>query len=375
VPATVNRPDDLVEANSKLAVGGAIVGFVAAIPGIAILKLFSAAVLLRVDIAVFLLCALSAVRLQARPSTPPVDSTPRPESQPATDSSRHAVARPLAPGALQAAAVATGDLRFTVGFMTFLVAFGFRRNHAPAWWYGVILALSVGGNLVGAAIAPRLRLRFREELILAGSVVAVLAAALAALNISGAHGRPAASLLAAVIGVAAGSGKLAFDSLVQRDVPAIAQGRAFGRFEAAFQLVWVVGGLVPVIIPMSLWVGFLIVAIAAAAALTVYLVGNRLARVNRLPAWWPRGVAGRRPAGPAAVGGTVGLANTGGPHGTMEMPGPPSSGRDTMDAGALGGAVGGGAVGSGALGGPVGERRGDPGQAFGGPHAVPGPAE
>ena len=315
VPATVTRPDDLVEANSKLTVAGSIVGFLAAIPGVAILKLFSASVLLRFDVAVFVLCALSALRLQTRTGGA-VTSRSAPESAPASRPEPRVTRRPSAPGAVQAASVAMATLRFTVGFMTFLVAFGFRRNHAPAWWFGVILAFSVGGNLIGAAIAPRLRMRFREELMIAGSLVAVVAAGIAALNLTNAHGRPAASLLAAVIGIAAGCAKLAFDSLVQRDVPAVAQGRAFGRFEAAFQLVWVVGALVPVIIPMSLWAGFLIVTLAAAGAVTVYLAGNRLARVGRLPAWWPGGDRsapphGARPAaedgpGGSALGGAVG---------------------------------------------------------------------
>ena len=358
VPATVARPEDLVEANSKLAVGGALVGFVAAIPGVAILKLFSASVLLRVDVAVFVLCALSALRLQTRPVAPSVIPPPRPEPSAATDGSTHAIARPLAPGALQAAAVAMATLRFIVGFMTFLIAFGFRRNHAPAWWFGVVLACSVGGNLIGAAIAPRLRTRFREELILAGSMVAVIAAGIAALNFTRVQGRPAASLLAAVIGVAAGSAKLAFDSLVQRDVPAVAQGRAFGRFEAGFQLVWVVGGLVPVVIPMSLWVGFLIITIAATGALTVYLVGNRLARAGRLPAWWPLGDNKVMPAGRPVAG----LAGAVGSQGTVELPGPPPTGGDHLGASALGG--------------PVGEpSHGAPGRPLGGPHSAPGPAE
>jgi hypothetical protein len=370
VPATVERPEDLVEANSKLAVLGAIVGFVAAIPGVALLKLFSASVLLRVDIAVFLLCALSALRLTTRPArlqaepSPTLDAEPAPtsERQPESEPSRHAVARPLPPGALQVAAVAMATLRFSVGFMTFLVAFGFRRNHAPAWWYGVILAVSVGGNLLGAAVAPRLRARFREELILAGAVGAVAAAGVVALNFAGLQNRPAASVLAATLGVAAGSAKLAFDSLVQRDVPAAAQGRAFGRFEAGFQLVWVVGGLVPVIIPMSLWVGFLIITIVTASALAFYLVGNRLARIGRLPHWWPHGVTRGMPAGPPAVAGTVGLAGGGGPHGTIEMPGRPTAGGDEIAGGAIGGAVGD-------------RSHGDPGPPFGGSRPLPGPAE
>jgi hypothetical protein len=237
---------------------------------------------------------------------------------------------------VQVAAVAMATLRFTVGFMTFLVAFGFRRNHAPAWWFGVILAFSIGGNLIGAAVAPALRTRFREELIIAGSLVAVVAAGIGALNFTTVHGRPAASLLAAVIGIAAGCGKLAFDSLVQRDVPAVAQGRAFGRFEAAFQLVWVVGALVPVIIPMSLWTGFLIVTIAAAGAVTVYLTGNRLARSGRLPGWWPGGDRGGAP--PASQ-----MAGLTGPIGSRppgHTRGPPPAGQDGLGGAALGGPVG-----------------------------------
>ncbi len=82
VPSSVERPEDLVEANSKLAVSGAIVGFLAAIPGVAILKLLNAAWVLRIDALVFVVCAATAVRLQvvnpdaARRSYP---SAPEPE--------------------------------------------------------------------------------------------------------------------------------------------------------------------------------------------------------------------------------------------------------------------------------------------------------
>lgn len=101
------------------------------------------------------------------------------------------------------------------------------------------------------------------------------------------NGRPAAALLAGVVGLAAGGAKLSFDALVQRHVPAASQGRAFGRFEAGFQLAWVVGGLVPVVIALSLATGFLIVTLAAALASVVYVVGTRLARRGQLPEWWP----------------------------------------------------------------------------------------
>ncbi|HEX3539077.1 MAG TPA: MFS transporter [Acidimicrobiales bacterium] len=290
VPAAVERPEDLVEANSKLAVSGALAGFLIAIPGVAILKLASAVWVLRLDTLLFLVCAATALRLQvAHPSGADVTSDARGAG--AGDavgaSSGDAVVKPLPPGAIQVAAFAMGTLRLIVGFLTFLVAFGFRNDHAPAWWYGVVLAGSIGGNLVGAAVAPWLRSRLREELILAGSTTMVALAGIVALLFNAVHSRPAAGLLAGVVGLSAGAAKLSFDALVQRHIPAATQGRAFGRFEAGFQLVWVLGGLLPVLIAMTLPVGFAIITLAAAFAAAVYVIGTRLARQGRLPDWWP----------------------------------------------------------------------------------------
>jgi hypothetical protein len=309
VPAAVPRPEDLVEANSKLAISGALVGFVVAGPGVAILKLFSAATLLRVDIAFFVACALSSVRLyqpplsdaQASESQASESRRVLPSSLPRATPSRGRAKGVPAPGEIQIAAVAIGALRGAVGFLTFLVAFGFRRTSAPAWWYGAVLAASVGGNLVGAAMAPRLRARFREEWIIAGAIATVAATGVVAMQIDGLHRRPSAALLAGVIGFTAAAAKLAFDSLVQREVPAAAQGRAFGRFEAGFQLVWVVGGLVPVVFPMSLRVGFILITSISVLAVIVHLIGTRMATVGQLPRWWP-GTPNHR-GGPSPVPG------------------------------------------------------------------------
>jgi len=308
VPSAVERPEDLVEANSKLAVSGAIAGFLIAIPGVAILKLASAAWVLRLDILLFLAGAASAVRLQvterlvAAPPPRPGDTAVIVDEGefPAPAARREVRAKPLPPGAIQVAAFAMGTLRLIVGFMTFLVAFGFRNDHAPAWWYGLVLAASIGGNLIGAAVAPWLRSRLREELILAGSAVTIVAAGILALLFNPDHSRPAAALLAGVVGLASGAAKLSFDALVQRHIPAASQGRAFGRFEAGFQLVWVLGGLLPVVIEMSLPAGFLIITLAAALAAVVYIVGTRLARLGQLPPWWP----GVRPPSPPRRRGT-----------------------------------------------------------------------
>jgi len=291
VPPTVQSPRDLVEANSKLAVSGAIAGFLIAIPGVAILKLAGGAWVLRSDILVFAACAVSAFRLQVPRSEKAVAGADHTAilvgQEAAAAAAREVRAKPIPAGSIQVAAFAMGVLRFLVGFLTFLMAFAFRASHAATWWYGVALGCSIGGGLIGAAVAPWLRSRLREELILAGSAVAVAGAGVLALFFSAFKGRPAASLLAGVVGLAAGGAKLAFDALVQRHIPAANQGRAFGRFEAGFQLVWVIGALLPVVVALSLTAGFLVVAIAATVAAVAFLVGTRMARLGQLPAWWP----------------------------------------------------------------------------------------
>ena len=70
---------------------------------------------------------------------------------------------------------------------------------------------------------------------------------------------------------------LAFDSLVQRDAPDANRGRSFARFELRFQIVWVVGAVIPVLITIPLTVGFLVIAAVAGFALFTYVAGQRAA--------------------------------------------------------------------------------------------------
>jgi len=88
-----------------------------------------------------------------------------------------------------------------------------------------------------------------------------------------AHGILALTLLAAVLGVAAGTGKLAFDSIVQRDAPDAVWGRTFARYETRFQLVWVLAAAVPVMISIPSGIGMLVIAVACGAGLVTYVGG------------------------------------------------------------------------------------------------------
>ena len=84
--------------------------------------------------------------------------------------------------------------------------------------------------------------------------------------------------MAATIAIVSTGAKLAFDSLVQRDAPDANRGRSFARFEIRFQLAWVIGAVLPLLLlPIPEQVGFAGIAITAAFALFSYVAGQRAA--------------------------------------------------------------------------------------------------
>ncbi|MGH9286125.1 MAG: MFS transporter, partial [Acidimicrobiales bacterium] len=163
VPSVVDEDHELVAANSRLAVGGAVAGLVAALPGVALLRLAGGDWVLRVAAVVFVATAVAGVRIieTRRAETP--------EMAAAGDAEIRGI------GIVMAAA-SMALLRALVGFTAFLLAFGFRRLDAPEWWFGVALAASMAGTVLGAGIAPHLRGLVGEERILVGSLVVVAAA-------------------------------------------------------------------------------------------------------------------------------------------------------------------------------------------------------
>jgi len=267
VPAAVTDESGLVQANSRLAVLAVVAGFVAAGPGILVLKIgfLGAPWVLRLAALVFLAATVAAVRLVRTPiARPPVPGAVAQEA--------------LKSAGIVLAASAMAVLRGVVGFLTFLLAFSFRRAHAPSWWFGIAIAASLGGTFVGAVVAPRLRRSVSEERILTASLLAVV---LGGLFGAWFGSRGAVSAMAGVVGLAAGAGKLAFDSIVQRDAPDAARGRTFARFETQFQLAWVVGAILPVVFPIPRRLGMLSIAGGTAVAAMTYIGGRRAAGRTR----------------------------------------------------------------------------------------------
>jgi hypothetical protein len=161
-------------------------------------------------------------------------------------------------------------LRAVVGFLTFLVAFDFRNRGAPAWWFGLVLVTSMVGSFLGAALAPWLRKLVAEERILLGALALVTVVGFGAAR---AGGLAAIATLAGIVGISAGAGKLAFDSIVQRDAPDAVRGRTFARFETRFQLVWVLGAALPVVVRIPATTGMDLIAAGVATAFATYVGG------------------------------------------------------------------------------------------------------
>jgi len=261
VPAVVDEERTLVEANARLSLVGVLAGFVGGLPAAGILRLLGSGTVLAVAAALYGAMAVTAVRLPR--------ATPRPAAP--VDLERAELRRPT----VLLSATAMAVLRAGVGFLTFFLAFALRSAGEPAWFFGAVIAASAAGGFGAAVLTPALRRKVGEEAILAG---ALLFPALVALFAARDPGRLFPALTALALGFGAGAGKLAFDSLVQRDAPDADRGRAFARFETRFQLAWVAGGLAPVAVPLPERVGFLGVAVGLGFAALSYVGGVRAAR-------------------------------------------------------------------------------------------------
>jgi hypothetical protein len=165
-------------------------------------------------------------------------------------------------------------MRFTVGFATFLLAFGLRRVNAGLGYFAVALALSALGALVGLALVTRVRNAVPESTLL---TLALLATGLGAGAASFHPTLIAQVVLAGWLGLCAAVAQPTFDAITQRNVAPGAQGRTFARFAVRQQLLWVLGAVIPVAITLRFSVGDGLLAVLMIIAGLVYGLGRRFA--------------------------------------------------------------------------------------------------
>lgn len=297
VPTVVVGDHALVEANSKLQVLSGIAAFAAGLPGAVVLWLFSPAAVALVAALVFGAASVVSFRV------PVTTVAAEPPDQAERDELRSA--------GVMSAASAMGTLRWVVGFVTFLLAFvlrgaatsprlgaivgravavpGIAVNPAdvapagapPVWHFGVVVALTGVGGLIGASLAPIVRRAIdAEEHLLLGAVALAGIGGICAVAM---RGLAAQSVLAFAVAVAAASGKQAFDAVVQRDAPDANRGRSFARFESRFQMIWVLGAALPVVITMGTRLGGLIVAALSVASAVFYWSATRAVQRGEAP--------------------------------------------------------------------------------------------
>ena len=256
--------------NAQLTLLGTLVGLIAGLIGAGLLKGISASSVLITASVVFLCATVASVRLR-QPSKVIRDEVAG-LSQAERD--RNAL-NPLGDVEVAWGLGAAALMRFSVGFATFLLAFGLRREEAGLGWFGVALALSAFGALIGLAIVTRVRNAVPESTLL---TVALLGTGVGAALASTRPALGAQVALAGWIGLCAAVAQPSFDAITQRNVAPGAQGRTFARFAVRQQLMWVFGAVIPVAIALSFPVGDRLLAVLLLLGGLVYGLGRRFAR-------------------------------------------------------------------------------------------------
>jgi MFS family permease len=148
------------------------------------------------------------------------------------------------------------------------------------YWYGLVLAGSGAGAIIGLVLVGRLRKHLSEQQLLLASLW-LIAASAAGVALWGTLF--AQVVLAFMVGLCGAVAQPSFDSMTQRLIPLSVQGRAFARFGMRQQLVWVIGSLVPLVVAFSLPAGDATMAILAALGGLSYVSGRRAAHAPRMP--------------------------------------------------------------------------------------------
>jgi hypothetical protein len=166
-------------------------------------------------------------------------------------------------------------VRFSVGFATFLLAFGLRREHAGLSWFAFALSFSGIGAMLGLAVVTRIRSRLKESTLLTWAILLIGTGGLFAAM----HGSLWSQIgLAGWLGFCGAIAQPSFDAITQRNVPVGAQGRTFARFAVRQQLLWVIGALLPVGFTMSFPFGDRLLGVLMLLTGATYGVGRRFAR-------------------------------------------------------------------------------------------------
>jgi hypothetical protein len=267
LPHVLPEGRGLVAANSSLAKIAALTGMIGAVPGVLLLQYPGVRTELVLTAVVYAIGAPAAFGL--------------PRARGRRSESEQEIARAaLRSPAIRQASVAAAGMRMLVGFLVFHLALALRREDFGNVGLGLLVGGAALGSLLGALSSPRLRKTLKEEGMLAAGL---LLAGLAGLIVGRWFSLVMAVALVLMVGIASGASKLAFDSIVQREIGEAGRGYAFARFESFLQLAWVAGGLIAVAIPIPSGPGVAGAGFVALALMGLYLFGRSQTRSAGVP--------------------------------------------------------------------------------------------
>lgn len=250
----------LVAANARLSATGVVSAGVAAGIGAGVAATAGSRWTLRLAALAFVIGGALALRLPAAVNS----------------AVEEVAAAEVAPGSValgtpaRTAIVGAVSLRALSGYLTMFLGFLLRAEGGGTARLAVVVAAAAVGSMTGTAVGSALRGVRSEVLLVASLAGAATGCGVAAWTFS------TATAAAAALGTGVGGslGKLALDSVLQRDVPDEVRGQAFARSETALQLAWVAGGALGIVLPLQggLGLGLAAVAIGAATVATAAAV-------------------------------------------------------------------------------------------------------
>jgi hypothetical protein len=257
VPTLVGSDQELVAANGSLGLLAGLIGFGAAVPA-GLLQLVDSRLTLVMSAVMFGLAGLVSLQLPRHIATTPKTIDEAEISELNGSGVRHA-------------ALSMMLLRGIVGFLFFHVAFWLRDERAGTAWFALALGLSSLATMLANALSPMLRRLISERTMMTVSLTVISVTGVLA-GVFG--GITAGIVLIAVCNGMGSIGRLAFESIIQREAPDANRARTFVKFETINQLVWVSSGLAAVVFTFSGAVGFAIVGVASAMGLMYFLSAN-----------------------------------------------------------------------------------------------------
>ena len=253
LPLALPQPVALVSANARLARLGILAGALVVPFGVLSSHFVDTWLTLLIAAIAFGWSMIGAISLR-------IQSVPRgsiDEQEPTS------VRHPASPRAVRYSRIATAIVRLLNGYLLLLMAFAFREAGEGVASFGLLLGAAGLGFALASYLAAFLEQRLREEPMVVAALALEAAAAFVAAHVFGVWAAAALSLFA---GLAWGTAKFGYDGLLQASVGPSERGAAFTRSETLFQLAWVVGAIIPVLVPIPTAFGLVLAGCVALTA-------------------------------------------------------------------------------------------------------------